>query len=89
MTLRAAVTSKPGCVRCRHSRPSTRHWPIYRPFVQAKLSLLPKHGSPGEGKEYAKALVAKAVKQKDVRLLGLAYSTCATRRRAKNSWLWP
>lgn len=44
------------------------------PIVQAKLSLLPKYGNPGEAQQYAEALVTKAIKQESVRLLGLAYS---------------
>jgi thiol-disulfide isomerase/thioredoxin len=40
--------------------------------VRIKLSLLPKHGEPGEAKEYAEALVAKAVERKDVQTLGMA-----------------
>jgi thiol-disulfide isomerase/thioredoxin len=43
-------------------------------LIQAKLSLLPKHGQSGEGKDYATALIAKATEQKDVRVLGQAYS---------------
>jgi tetratricopeptide (TPR) repeat protein len=53
------------------------------PVTQARLSLLPKHGNPGEGQEYAEALVAKAIKQKDVRVLGLAYSILRDQKESK------
>jgi thiol-disulfide isomerase/thioredoxin len=53
------------------------------PLVQAKLSLLPKHGNPGEGKAYAEALVAKAIKQKDVRVLGQASSILRDQKGSK------
>ncbi|MFY7952195.1 MAG: TlpA disulfide reductase family protein [Armatimonadaceae bacterium] len=39
--------------------------------VRLKLSLLPKHGGPGEAKAYAEGLVAAAVKRKDVQTLGM------------------
>lgn len=44
------------------------------PIQRARLSLLPRHGKPGEGKAYAEAIVAKAIKQQDVVVLDLAYS---------------
>jgi thiol-disulfide isomerase/thioredoxin len=50
-----------------------RH-PALADFIQSvriNLSLLPKHGEPGEAKEYAEALLAKATKKKDVLTLGL------------------
>src|SRR5262245_37351828 len=53
------------------------------PLVQAKLSLLPRHGNPGEGKEYAEALVAKAIKHKDVRVLGQAASILRDQKESK------
>jgi thiol-disulfide isomerase/thioredoxin len=40
-----------------------------------KLGLLPKYGEPGEAKAYAEALVAKAVKKDDVRMLRQASAT--------------
>jgi thiol-disulfide isomerase/thioredoxin len=43
-------------------------------MVRAKLSLLPKHGNPGEGKAYAQAVITRAIKQNDVAVLELAYS---------------
>lgn len=55
------------------------------PVVQAKLSLLPKYGNPGEAKEYAEATVAKGIKQKDVRLLTLAYSILRNDKESKES----
>lgn len=39
--------------------------------VRTKLSLLPKYGESREAKEYADALIGKAVKQKDVEVLGM------------------
>jgi hypothetical protein len=53
------------------------------PLVRAKLSLLPKYGNPGEGKEYAQAVVAKAIKQKDDVVLELAYSILRNERESK------
>jgi hypothetical protein len=44
------------------------------PIIRAKLSLLPKHGKPDEAKEYAEALLTKAIKQNDDTILELAYS---------------
>src|SRR5262249_24593946 len=44
------------------------------PAVRAKLSLLPRHGKPGEAKEYAEAVVAKAIEKKDALVLGLTAS---------------
>jgi thiol-disulfide isomerase/thioredoxin len=40
--------------------------------AKAKLSFLPKYGNPGEAKEYAEAVVAKAIKKGDVLMLDLA-----------------
>src|SRR5205085_2072829 len=54
------------------------------PIIQAKLSLLPKHGDPGEGKEYAEAVVAKAVKQNDRVVLELAYSILRNEKENKD-----
>jgi hypothetical protein len=53
------------------------------PIVRAKLSLLPKHGKPGEGKEYAEAVVAQAIKQNDDAVLGLAYSILRNEKESK------
>lgn len=39
--------------------------------VRIKLSLLPDHGEPGEAKDYADALVARAVERKDAQILGM------------------
>ncbi len=44
------------------------------PLAQAKLSLLPKYGEPGEGKTYAKELLAKAIASKDFLTLNLIRS---------------
>lgn len=55
------------------------------PAVRAKLSLLPEHGKPGEAKRYADALVAKAIRQKDVLLLELAYSILRNEKENKDS----
>jgi hypothetical protein len=44
------------------------------PVVQAKLSLLPKYGEPGDAKAYAEMMVADGIKREDFRLLGLASS---------------
>jgi len=54
------------------------------PIIRARLSLLPKHGDPGEGKEYAEALVAKAVRQSDVVVLELAYSILRNEKESKD-----
>jgi thiol-disulfide isomerase/thioredoxin len=42
--------------------------------VKLKLSLLPKYGKPGEAKDYAGALLAKATKREDQQVLALASS---------------
>jgi hypothetical protein len=55
------------------------------PVVQAKLSLLPKYGKPGEAKEYADEIVTKGIKREDVRLLELAYSILRNERESKES----
>ena len=55
------------------------------PVVQAKLSLLPKYGNPGEAKEYAEAVVAKGIKRQDVRLPGLAYSILRNEKESEGS----
>jgi thiol-disulfide isomerase/thioredoxin len=55
------------------------------PVVQAKLSLLPEYGNPGEAKKYAEAIVAKGIKQKDLRLLTLAYSILRNEKESKES----
>ena len=55
------------------------------PVVQAKLSLLPKDGNPGEAMEYAEAIVTKGIKREDVRLLGLAYSILRNEKESKES----
>jgi hypothetical protein len=54
-----------------------RHPPLADYFLAAacKLSLLPKYGKPGEAKAYADALLAKAVKKEDVRMLRQASMT--------------
>ena len=39
--------------------------------AKVKLSLLPKHGEAGEAKDYAEALVARAVGRKDAQALGM------------------
>ncbi len=39
-------------------------------IVQAKLSLLPKYGDPGETQKFAHAIVTNAIKREGVRLLG-------------------
>jgi thiol-disulfide isomerase/thioredoxin len=53
-------------------------------IVRAKLSLLPKYGSPGEGKEYAEGLVAKAIRQNDVVVLELVYSILRNETESKD-----
>ena len=55
------------------------------PVVQAKLSLFPKYENPGEAKEYAERIVTKGIKQRDVRLLGLAYSILRNEKDSKES----
>jgi thiol-disulfide isomerase/thioredoxin len=55
------------------------------PIVQAKLSLLPKYGKPGEAKEYAEATVAKGIEREDVQLLTLAYSILRNEKQNKES----
>jgi thiol-disulfide isomerase/thioredoxin len=55
------------------------------PVVQAKLSLLPKYGNPGEAKKCAKAIVAKGIEREDVQLLGLAYSILRNEKESKES----
>jgi thiol-disulfide isomerase/thioredoxin len=54
----------------------------FLPMVYGKLDLLLKQGNAGEGKEYAKALVAKAIEQKNVFVLEAA---CARLRGEKES----
>jgi thiol-disulfide isomerase/thioredoxin len=44
------------------------------PVVQARLSLLPRYGKPGEARAYAEAVVADGVRRRDGQLLGLACS---------------
>jgi hypothetical protein len=55
------------------------------PVVQAKLSLLPKYGDPGEAKVYAEAIVSKGIQREDVRLLTLAYSILRNEKESKES----
>jgi thiol-disulfide isomerase/thioredoxin len=43
-------------------------------LVRARLSYLPKHAESGEAKQYAEALVAKAIKKKDVQCLSMVSS---------------
>lgn len=49
----------------------TKYPPLADHFLAAvfKLGLLPKYGKPGEAKAYSEALVAKAVRNDDVRML--------------------
>ncbi len=42
--------------------------------VRIKVSILPKHGAPGEAKGYTEELVAKAAKKKDLQTLGMVSS---------------
>jgi thiol-disulfide isomerase/thioredoxin len=44
----------------------------FSPWVRVRLSYLPKYGESGEATKYAEALVAKAIKQKDVQVLRTA-----------------
>jgi thiol-disulfide isomerase/thioredoxin len=53
-------------------------------IIRAKLSLLPKHGEPGEGNKYALAVVSKAIERKDVVLLGMAYSILRNEKENKD-----
>jgi thiol-disulfide isomerase/thioredoxin len=53
------------------------------PMVRAKLSLLPKHGGPGQGKDYAETQVAKALKRRDVAVLELVYSILRNEKESK------
>lgn len=46
----------------------------FLPSVRIKLSYLPKYGKDGEAKEYAEALLAKAIKKKDVLCLSMVSS---------------
>jgi hypothetical protein len=43
----------------------------FLPSVRAKLSYLPKYGKEGEAKEYAEALVSRAIKQDDRFILSM------------------
>jgi thiol-disulfide isomerase/thioredoxin len=54
-------------------------------IVQAKLSLLPKYGGPGEAKAYAEAIVTKGIQREDVWLLGLACSILRNEKESKES----
>jgi thiol-disulfide isomerase/thioredoxin len=55
------------------------------PVVQAKLSLLPKYGKPGEARAYAEAIANKGIRREGVRLLGLAYSILRNEKGSKES----
>jgi hypothetical protein len=55
------------------------------PIVQAKLSLLPKYGEPGEAKAYAAAVMADGLKRGDLRLLGLVSSILRNETANKDS----
>jgi thiol-disulfide isomerase/thioredoxin len=55
----------------------------FLPVAGVKLGLLLKHGNPGAGKEYAEALVPKAIKQKNVFVLELAYWTLRDQKESK------
>jgi thiol-disulfide isomerase/thioredoxin len=55
------------------------------PVIQAKLSLLPRYGKPGEAKEYAEATVTRGIKREDVRLLALASSILRNEKESKES----
>jgi thiol-disulfide isomerase/thioredoxin len=54
------------------------------PACGQKLALLLKRGSTGEGKEYAKTLVAKAIEQNNVVLLEFAYEPLHDQTRSKD-----
>jgi thiol-disulfide isomerase/thioredoxin len=51
----------------------TRYPPLadFLPSLRAKLSYLPKYGKDGEAKEYAEAIVLKAIKHDDRPILGM------------------
>ncbi len=55
----------------------------FLPAVIYKLALLLKDGKPGEAKEYAEGLVAKAIKQNNVCVLEFAYGILRDRKESK------
>ena len=55
----------------------------FLPMVYAKLDLLLKRGNSGEGKEYSKMLVAKAIEQNNVFVLEAAYARLREEKESK------
>jgi thiol-disulfide isomerase/thioredoxin len=55
----------------------------FLPVAHNKLYLLLKQSKAGEGKEYAEALVAKAIKQKNVVVLEMAYAVLRDQTESK------
>jgi thiol-disulfide isomerase/thioredoxin len=53
------------------------------PAVSVKLHELLKHGDPGQAKEYAEALVSKAIKNNNVPVLQLAYLQLCEKKESK------